>query len=118
METTNDPTKVFEQYEEGVEVHDDKSITISLDVQRDILNATSGLMHEQKKLQMILALVLGMMMESHDHDQTIDRAKMLITAYFDDPDDVSFYEAESMEEVKDIINALEMSVIDEDEVKN
>jgi hypothetical protein len=118
METTNDPLKVFEQYEEGVEIHEDKRITISPNVQRDILNATAGLMHEQRKLYMILVLVQNMLEAREDGDDTIAKVQSLIGAFFEDPDAVSFYEADSMEEVKEILGALDMPTIDEEEVKN
>jgi hypothetical protein len=118
MEHTDDPSEVFAHYTEGVEVHEDKTVTISPDVQRDILNATAGLMHEHRKIFMILTIVMGMLIDSDDSKATIENVKDLLTAYFENPNDVHLHETDDPEEVKEILGTLRMMGGADEEVQN
>ena len=108
MEKTSDPTKVFEQYAEGVVVHEDKTITISPSVQKDILDCTAGLMHEHRKLFLMLTVILAMASETEDAEQTLSDMKDMLVAYFADPGDVQMFTTEDPQEVKDIIGRIQL----------
>lgn len=117
MENTSDPTKVFEQYAEGVVVHEDKTITISPSVQKDILDCTAGLMHEHRKLFLMLTVILAMASEVEDAEETLANMKEMLTAYFEDPGEVQMFTTDDPSEVKDIIGRIQLLRAD-DEVEN
>jgi hypothetical protein len=117
MEHTNDPTRVFEQYAEGVVVHEDKTITISPEVQKDILDCTAGLMHEHRKLFLILTIILAMASEAEDAEETLANMKEMLTAYFEDPSNVQMHATDDPHEVKDIIGRIQL-LNTNDEVEN
>lgn len=117
MKETSDPTEVFAQYSEGVTVHEDKTITITPKVQKDILDATAMLMYEVNKLSSILGLFLGVV-ERGEQDE-IEKVCGLAQAVLETPQSVSMMQAGSAEEVTEILNALSLAGLDEDdEVEN
>lgn len=117
MKETNDPSEVFAQYAEGVEVHEDKSITINENVQRDILNATAMLMHEVNKLSSILGLFLRVVQEGELDE--VEKVCGLVEAYLDNPEDVTMMQATDPEQVAEILNTIAFAAMGEDdEVEN
>ena len=119
MKVTNDPTEVFAQYSEGVTVHDDKTITITPAVQRDILDATAMLMHEHRKIFTVLTVVVGMLdtIDGINTNEVVDNLKSMLSSYFENPEGVALIETDSAEEVTDVMNQLQMLAMDE-EVEN
>lgn len=118
MEHTNDPSKVFEQYAEGVTVHDDKTITISPKVQRDILDCTAMLMHEHRKIMVILGVVVGMLENTEQEPELVlGHVRDMLTTYFENPEGVALHEASSPDEVESIINQIRL-LNNDDEVEN
>jgi hypothetical protein len=120
MEHTNDPTKIFAQYSEGVTIHDDKTITITPKVQRDILDCTAMLMHEHRKIMVILGLVVGMLDSAIEEDNVgtvVNDVREMLTAYFQNPDAVALYETDTPEGVDSLMSQLKL-INTEDQVEN
>jgi dynactin complex subunit len=117
MRETNDPNEVFAQYSEGVTINEDKSITITLKVQRDILDATAMLMHEVNKLSSILGLFLTVVQRGNEEE--IEKVGELAAAYLQSPEDVALIDASAPEQVAELISTITLAGLDEDdEVEN
>jgi len=112
MKETNDPAEVFSQYSEGVTIHENRDITITPKVQKDILDATAMLMHEVNKLGSVLGLFLGVV--EGGNQEEIDKVSGLAQVLLAMPHNVTMMQAGSAEEVAEILNALSM----DNEVEN
>ena len=113
-----DPLNVFRKYEEGVAINEEtREVTLSPAVQKDVLDGCAMMMHENRKLKMVLAIVMSALEEPSE--EAIMRAKGLVMAMLMAPEEVQMFETDDPEEVKEIMEGLQMVQLDEDdEVKN